>query len=102
MKATKAQEIIRALNEKIKKQENHNTQRFRKSFIIKPKMFRNIIIPNEDLKKAYPIESYIHPSKRKYHTNFEELLQLYKNSIYIKSMELEDIFLSLRRSLYFL
>ena len=65
-------------------------------------MFRNIIIPNEDLKKAYPIESYIHPSKRKYHTNFEELLQLYKNSIYIKSMELEDIFLSLRRSLYFL
>ena len=86
MRKSNAAEMIRALNEKIKKQETQNKSR--KSFSFKPKMFGKLTNQKECLKKIYPIESYKHPLKRKNHTNFEELLKILKESDYNKTKEL--------------
>ena len=62
----------------------------------KPKMFKGEINTKEDLKKTYPIESYIPPLKRKNHTNFEEMIRNYENIDYFKPKELEDIIIQLK------
>ena len=98
MKKLSAAEMIKALNEKIKQQESQDKSAFgrRKTFNFKPKMFKGEINTKEDLKKTYPIESYIPPLKRKNHTNFEEMIRNYENIDYFKPKELEDIIIQLK------
>lgn len=98
MKKLSAAEMIKALNEKIKQQESQDKSAFgrRKTFNFKPKMFKGEINTKEDLKKTYPIESYIPPLKRKNHTNFEEMIRNYENNDYFKPKELEDIIIQLK------
>ena len=92
MKRKSAAELIKALNEKIKQQVNQDKRELKrkKTFSMKPKGLINEIAPNNYLKKICPIESYTHPSKRKNHTNFEEMIKIYEKCDYIKPKELED------------
>ena len=86
MKKLGAAEMNKALNEKIKQQNNQDKIKHerRKTFTVNPKMFEKEINTKKALKKINPIETYIPPLKRKNHTNFDEMIVIYKNSDYLK------------------
>ena len=76
MKKLNVNEFIRTINENIKKTEEEvkKNENKNKTLIIK----KNINV--NSMKIIYPIESYTNPSKRKKHTNFIELLDIYNNN----------------------
>ena len=76
MKKLNVNEFIRTINENIKKTEEEvkKNENKNKTLIIK----KNINV--NSMKIIYPIESYTNPSKRKKHTNFIELLNIYNNN----------------------
>ena len=92
-------EIIKELNERIKLTQNQmdNQNKNRKTITLKPK-----IASKEFLKEQYPIETYIPPFKRRNHTNFEELLKIFKeNYLNNNIIELNDIIFSLEDVYFF-
>ena len=98
MENSNASEMIKAINRRISKQldldKSKNLKR-KNTFNIKSKYFKKETNQKDISKKLYPIQSYIHPLKRKNHTNFEEMLKNFENIEYNKPKELEDIILCL-------
>lgn len=80
-------ELVNKLNANIKKNEELKSFQYKKRNTITFKMYKE----KKYQKVKDPIESYIYPSKRKKHTNFEELLDIYNHLDSEKENELPTI-----------
>ena len=90
-KPKKFEELVKILNQNVKRSEEYKKKYNTNKPIIRPQIDLNIV-----MRKNYPIKSYLIPSERKIHTNFEEMLNKYNETNILKSKELEDIILELK------
>ena len=90
-KPKKFEELVKILNQNVKRSEEYKKKYNTNKPIIRPQIDLNIV-----MRKNCPIKSCLIPSERKTHTNFEEMLNKYNETNIVKSKELEDIILELK------